>query len=222
MTLTVEGRFENQRFWNLVNEVIVPDDPKIAALRFGIMIDTQDRFPFPRKGVVLEFVHEAALFRPGATPGFSKTSFTYEAYRSLGERHALRPRVAFGFGDETLPITEQFSIGGQDRFYGLRENDRWGRQLLVASLEYRYHSHLSLFFDTYLRLRYDLGNVWETAEQIRLNDLRHGIGIGLALDTPIGPAEFSAGKSFYVRTDLAGSPLSYGPLLLYFSIGHPF
>ena len=220
--LTVEGRFENQRFWNLVNEVIVPDDPKIAALRFGIMIDTQDRFPFPRKGVVLEFVHEAALFRPAATPGFSKTSFTYEAYRSLGGRHVLRPRVAFGFGDETLPITEQFSIGGQDRFYGLRENDRWGRQLFLASLEYRYHSHVSLFFDTYVRVRYDLGNVWETAEQIRLNDLQHGIGIGLALDTPIGPAEFSAGKSFYLRTDLAGSPLSYGPLLLYFSIGHPF
>ena len=220
-TLTLEGRFENQRVWNLINEVIEPQEPKIAALKFGIAIDTKDRFPFPRKGVALNFTHESALFRPGGTPGFSKTSFSYESYRSLGDRHTLRPRVTFGFGDKTLPITEQYSIGGQDLFYGLRENDQLGRQLLVASLEYRYHSHFSLFFDTYIRLRYDLGTVWENADKISLSDLRHGIGIGLALDTPIGPAEFSAGKSFYVRTDLSGTPLSAGPLLLYFSIGFP-
>jgi NTE family protein len=220
--LTVEARYENQRIWNLVNEVITPSDPRIAALKFGIRIDTQDRFPFPRRGVVLEFSHEAALFRVEESPGFSKTSFAYEGYSTIGERHTLRPRVAFGFGDEMLPITEQFSIGGQDNFYGLRENDQRGRQLLIASLEYRYHSHYSLFFDTYLRLRYDLGAVWERADQIRLNDLRHGLGIGLALDTPIGPAEFSVGRSFYLRTDLAGSPLSLGPLVLYFSIGYPF
>ncbi len=220
-TLSLEGRFENQRIWNLVNQVIEPQEPKIAALRFGIAIDTKDRFPFARKGVALNFTHESALFRPGGTPGFSKTSFSYESYRSIGDRHTIRPRVAFGFGDQTLPLTEQFSIGGQDLFYGLRENDRLGRQLLVASLEYRYRSHFSLFFDTYVRLRYDLGTVWENADKIRLADLRHGIGIGLALDTPIGPAEFSAGKSFYFRTDLAGTPISFGPLLLYFSIGFP-
>jgi NTE family protein len=220
--VTVEGRFENQQVWNLVNEVIEPQDPKIAALRFGITIDTRDRYPFPRKGVALEFTHESALFRLGGTPGFSKTSLTYENYRSLGERHSLSPRLAIGFGDETVPITEQYSIGGQDLFYGLRENDRLGRQLLVASLEYRYRSHFSLFFDTYIRLRYDLGTVWENAEKICLSDLRHGVGVGLALDTPIGPAEFSVGRSFYLRTDLAGSPVSFGPVLLYFSIGSPF
>ena len=220
--VTVEGRFENQRIWNLINEVITPQDPKIAALKFGITIDTKDRFPFPRKGVSLVFNHESALFRPGGTPGFSKTSFSYESYRSLGERHTIRPRISFGFGDKTLPITEQFSIGGQDQFSGLRENDELGRQLLVGSLEYRYHSHFSLFFDTYIRLRYDLGTVWENADKIRLSDLRHGIGLGVALDTPIGPAEFSVGRSFYLRTDLTGSPLSFGPVLLYFSIGTPF
>ena len=102
----------------------------------------------------------------------------------------------------------------------MREDNTRGRQLVVASLEYRYHSPISIFFDTYIKARYDLGSIWATAEQIRLKDLRHGVGLTLAFDTPIGPAEFSAGRSFFFRKELLDNPVSLGPLLLYFRIGY--
>ena len=77
-------------------------------------------------------------------------------------------------------------------------------------------------FDTYVAARYDLGTVSQLPEEIKINSFRHGIGAVVALDTPLGPASFGMGKSFYVRRDIPSSPVSVGPLLLYFSIGPKF
>jgi len=79
-----------------------------------------------------------------------------------------------------------------------------------------------LFFDTYLRGRYDLGSIWSQKEEIRLKDLRHGLGIILSLDTPIGPADFSIGKSFLIKNKLKDNIISWGPLYFYFSIGYNY
>ena len=85
---------------------------------------------------------------------------------------------------------------------------------------YRYKLPFIIFFDTYLKLRYDLGSTWDVQEQIRFKDLRHGIGGSIAFDTPIGPAEFAAGRSFLLRKDLPNNPVSWGDVLFYFSIGY--
>ncbi|HEY4613049.1 MAG TPA: BamA/TamA family outer membrane protein, partial [Bacteroidota bacterium] len=184
-------------------------------------LDTHDRFPFPREGVSINFFYESALVKVTSNVGFTKLFFQYESYQTYFGRHTLRPKILFGFADETLPITEQFRIGGQNNFFGLREDNARGRQLFVASLEYRYHLPVNIFFDTYLKARYDFGSLWAVPEEIRLSDLRHGLGLSLALDTPIGPAEFSVGKSFFFRKDLFEHPLSAGPWLFYFNIGYP-
>jgi NTE family protein len=84
-------------------------------------------------------------------------------------------------------------------------------------LEYRVHLPWELLFPTYLSLRYDVGAVWQEVQAIKLDNLKHGVGITLAFDTPIGPARFSLGRAFYFR----GSPTltTVGPVLGYFSIG---
>jgi NTE family protein len=194
---------------------------RFASVKFGTNLDTQDRFPFPREGVAIHFFYESAFVKVKSNVGFTKIFFDYENYRTYFGRHTLRPRILFGFADETLPITEQFSLGGQNSFFGLREDDSRGRQFIVASLEYRFHSPWKIFFDTYVKARYDFGSLWAVPEAIRLADLRHGLGLSLAFDTPIGPAEFSVGSSFYFRKDLLEHPLSVGPVLFYFSIGYP-
>ncbi|HEX9739290.1 MAG TPA: hypothetical protein VGA29_00835, partial [Ignavibacteriaceae bacterium] len=68
--------------------------------------------------------------------------------------------------------------------------------------------------------RYDLGSIWEEQEQIRFKDLRHGIGASISFDTPIGPADFSVGRSFLFIKDLPDNPVSWGNVLFYFSIGY--
>lgn len=220
--VTVQGRLETHRVWSISGDVFPTETYKIASLKFGTTIDNLDRFPYPRNGVSMDFGYESALIRVRGGVGFTKMSLRYEAYQTYFNRNTLRPRILFGFADETLPLSEQFTLGGQETFFGLREDNARGRQLFVGSLEYRYHSPVSIFFDTYIKIRYDLGSIWATAEQIRLKDFRHGIGLTLAFDTPIGPAEFSAGQSFFFRKEILDNPVSLGPLLLYFRIGHRF
>jgi len=69
-------------------------------------------------------------------------------------------------------------------------------------------------------LRYDLGSTWEKQEEIKFKDLRHGVGATISFDTPIGPANFSVGKSFLFVKDLPGNPLNFGDTYFYFSIGY--
>jgi NTE family protein len=221
-TVTVEGRLEHHRVWSISGNPVETESYRIGSIKFGTKVDSRDRYPFPRAGVAMDFSYESAVLPATGGTGFTKMSFTYDWYQTYYKRNTLHARILFGFADETLPITEQFSLGGQESFYGLREDNSRGRQLFVASLEYRYQPPFKIFFDTYLTARYDLGSIWSTAAEIHLQDLRHGIGVGIALDTPIGPAEFAVGQSFHFRRDLLNNPISRGPFLGYFSIGYAF
>jgi NTE family protein len=125
-----------------------------------------------------------------------------------------------GFGDKTLPLSQQYSLGGQNSFFGMRDYEFRGRQIFLSSLEYTAQLPFDIFFDTYFRFRYDLGSTWEEQEQIRFKDLRHGIGGSVSFDTPIGPADFSVGRSFLFIKDLPDNPISWGDVLFYFSIGY--
>jgi NTE family protein len=218
---TVEGRLEWHRLYNTVNEPIANQNYGISSIRIMTNIDTQDKVPFPTDGVVVNFSYESALLNIGNSVGFTKMYFSYDRYQTFLERHTIHPRFVLGVADEGLPLSEQFSLGGQNTFFGFREDNSRGRQLLLASLEYQYRLPLKLFFDTYFKARYDLGAVWPQAAEMNLNTFTHGIGVTLGFDTPIGPAEFSVGKAFYLRTDLFDHPIAYGPLTAYFSIGFP-
>jgi outer membrane protein assembly factor BamA len=220
-TVTIEARLEHQRVWSFFGAPMTTESFKVGSIRFGTKVDNLDRFPYPRNGLSMNFAYESSVLPLEGGVGFTKMTFSYDWYQTLG-RFTFHPRFRLGFADETLPITEQFSLGGQESFFGLREDNLRGRQLLVASLEYRYWSPFRVFFDTYFFARYDLGSIWPAPAAIRLANLRHGVGLGIALDTPIGPVEFALGQSFYFRKEILETPLSLGPLLGYFSIGYAF
>jgi NTE family protein len=227
-SVTIEGRLERHRVYNIYNQTFsinnqsfTNQEYNISSIRFGTNVDTQDKLPYPTDGIVINFSYESALIKLVNAVGFTKMFFSYEKYQTIIKNHTLHPRVMIGVADETLPISEEFSLGGQESFFGFREDNARGKQLMVASLEYQYKLPFSIFFDTYFKARYDLGAVWAKTEEMRLEDFKHGIGITLGLDTPIGPADFSLGRSFYLRKDLLNRPVSFGPFVLYFSIGFP-
>lgn len=219
-SVTVEGRIENHRLYNVFEQRISNQSYKISSVRFGTRLDSQNRFPYPSDGILVNFSYETALVNVGNAVGFTKMQFEYSKYQQLFPRHVIRPRFVLGVADETLPLSEHFSMGGQHSFFGIREDNARGRQLIVGSLEYVYESPFKLFFDTYLKARYDLGAIWSAPEQIRIVDFMHGLGVGIAFDTPIGPAEFSLGRAFFFRKDILDNPLSLGPFIAYFSIGY--
>jgi len=158
----------------------------------------------------------------GGDIGYTKLYFDYKSVYSVSKLSAFTARFVIGAADNTLPLSQNFSLGGQNSFYGLREYEYRGRQIFLASLEYRFMLPFNLFFDTYLKARYDLGSIWAAKDEIRFKDLRHGVGAAIAFDTPIGPAEFSVGQSFYFKNTLAKNTTVWGPVYAYFSIGYNF
>ncbi len=193
---------------------------KIVSLKASSTIDTQDKYPFPDKGLYFSGFYETAQTVLGGDVGYFNVGFNYRGYVTFGRVHTFSPRIRIGFADKTLPISEQYSLGGQEMFYGLRKDEYRGRQIFLTSLEYRYKLPFEIFFDTYFSARYDLGYVWPEQEQIRFKDLHHGIGTSLSFDTPIGPAKFSVGKSFLFEKTQAGNPVFWGETIFYFSIGY--
>lgn len=224
-----EIRLEEHEIKFLSGGGYTPERYKLVSLKLGTTIDTENRFPFPTSGLAFNISYESALKRLGSEVAFGKLLMTYENYLTAFRNHTFRPKVTVGVADKTAPLADQFSIGGlpareaqtgELTFFGLREYDTRGRQVFVVNLEYRFLFPFKVVFDTYLRLRYDFGTISSVPEELRLDNFRHGIGAELALATPIGPASFGAGHSFFLRKDLPKKPFSNGPVLFYFAIGY--
>jgi NTE family protein len=83
-----------------------------------------------------------------------------------------------------------------------------------------YKLPIKLYFDTYLKIRYDIGSSWIEQEQIHFENLKHGLGFTISFDTPIGPADFSVGRSQLLEDTTADRVISRGPFMFYFTIGY--
>jgi len=215
--LIFKGKYQ---FDEIKNSPINSYKTKIVSLKISTTVDSQDRYPFPRNGVYFSGSYESASSFLGGNVGFTNIGFDYKNYFTINDVHTISPRIMMGFGDKTLPLSQQYSLGGQSSFFGMRDNEYRGKQIFVSSLEYTVQLPFNIFFDTYFRFRYDLGSIWPEQEQIKFKDLKHGIGASLSFDTPIGPADFSVGRSFLFIKNLQDNPISWGDVLFYFSIGY--
>lgn len=218
--LIFEGIYQTDKIKNIELSPAEPYEFKTVSFKISSTIDTQDKYPYTEKGIYFNGFYETAQTFLGGNLGYTSFGFEYINYFSSTPDHVITPRLILGFADKTTPVSQQFSLGGQESFYGMLEFEQRGRQIFLTSLMYRYKIPFKIFFDTYLKLRYDLGNTWAEQEQIRFKDLRHGIGGAISFDTPIGPAEFAVGRSFLFRKDLPENPISWGDVLIYFSIGY--
>jgi NTE family protein len=169
---------------------------RVVALKVGSNIDTRDHAGFPTTGILSDVYFETAMKGLNSEIAFTKIFFDYQTYHSLFSEVTFGQHYEFGFGDASLPLSRQFSLGGQNSFYGLRDDALVGRQIFLASWELRFKSPFNLFFNTFFSGRFDIGDVWAQQQNILLKTLKQGIGGSIGFDTPIGPVEFSAGKAF--------------------------
>jgi NTE family protein len=219
-TATIEFNMQNARIRSIAQAQFLEAEYRLALVRLGTIVDSKDRFPFPLSGVGLNLSYEFAFNGLGSSISYNSLSVMYETYSTWGTRHTFHPRFTFGFADKTMPYAQEFRLGGRTSFFGVREDDRRGRELLLLNVEYRYFLPVRILFDSYLRARYDLGTISEVPEEIKLSTFRHGLGLELALDTPVGQAALGVGKSFFFNGDLPNRPIQLGPVLWYFVIGY--
>ena len=154
---------------------------------------------------------------------YYKSEIGITHYYQLDKDWVLAGRFSAGFikpfkGSET-PIEDRFLIGGASSLRG------WGRHqispknedgeliggnsMMEGSLELRFPVYDIFSGVTFM----DAGNVWADAFDYDLSQLRYNAGLGMRVDTPIGP----------VRLDFA-SPVYENRFRLQFfvSIGHAF
>ena len=168
----------------------------INTLQVKTVIDTRDRTTFPWTGKHHIFFYETSsgLFL-GADIAYFKVMNQLATFNTYGKRHTFCPKFFWGVSDLTTPYSEQFRVGGISSFYGLREGQLWGRNMMLVSLEYRLWLPKFWAFDTYLSARYDLGGAWNKIEAIKSSDFISGYGGALAFSTPIGPFSFAYGQT---------------------------
>ena len=138
--------------------------------------------------------------------------------------------ASLGLSAQGVPFSEMFFFGGagspyNQRFIGLRENDLIGPNMAVAGASIRYSPPFDIIFPSTFQLYYNAGNVWAQREDISIDDIVHGVGMGLTWKTPLGPARFTAAKAFTFDEDEKGenrSSLRFAETVFYFSFGHEF
>ena len=211
---------QNIRLRSLQNAANLEERYRLVTLRAGTVVDSKDAYPFATRGVGLDLSYEFAMQGLGSEISYNSMKLMYEWYTSWGDRNTIHPRFTMDFADKTMPLSQEFRLGGMESFFGVREDDRRGRQLLLFNLEYRYFLPFRLLFDTYVRVRYDLGQISALPEEIKFSSFRHGVGAELAFKTPIGPAIIGAGKSFYLIKNLPQNPIQQGPIVWYFMMGY--
>jgi len=218
--LIFTGKYQFDEIKNKEGTVISPYETKIVSLRISGIVDDQNRYPYPENGLYFNGFYETAQSFLGGDESYLLFGADLRYYVKLHSQHVISPKIQIGFGDKTLPLSEQFTLGGLYSFFGAQENEFRGRQVFLTSLMYQYKFPFKIFFDTYAWFRYDVGSTWAEQEQIKFKDLRHGIGGALSFDTPIGPADFSVGRSFIISQGLTENSFVWGDVLFYFSIGH--
>jgi len=218
--LIFTGKYQFDEIKNKEGTVISPYETKIVSLRISGIVDDQNRYPYPENGLYFNGFYETAQSFLGGDESYLLFGADLRYYVKLHSQHVISPKIQIGFGDKTLPLSEQFTLGGLYSFFGAQENEFRGRQVFLTSLMYQYKFPFKIFFDTYAWFRYDVGSTWAEQEQIKFKDLRHGIGGALSFDTPIGPADFSVGRSFIISQGLTEDSFVWGDVLFYFSIGH--
>jgi len=150
---------------------------------------------------------EVRMFAP---PFLSESSFvkaflqgslthTFENENTLVS--SVRVGIGLPYGStDRVPLPERLFAGGDSTLRGFprdgvgpKTNDgtpEGGQALFLFNEEWRFPIWRSLKGELF----YDGGNVWSTAGEMDLSDLRHVVGSGVRLETPIGPIRAEYGR----------------------------
>jgi len=151
-------------------ELFPPFQGQIASLVLRSHVDTLDRAEIPDGGHQVDFVLEAARPGLGGDLAYDRARLDYSGTRTWHTRHALTTglRVATSFGG-TLPIFEDFLLGGEEYLWGLKREEirgnrlagiRAGYRCLVADLGNAFLSRI------YVEIGADAANAWADGDHL--------------------------------------------------------
>ena len=210
----------------------------LAAL---LVRDTRRPFFDPLSGSVTRLGAQRAGGIFGGDNSFNKVSVSWSRYLGsyFGTVIALSTRVGYAdaYGDSKdkgVPEYERFYAGGSGTIRGYDEREFGpGDFLLLANIEMRYHLFWRIGGVAFI----DMGNAWPSIEDVRGSDfslivdpedyalrrdgdVKYSAGLGVGMQTPVGPFRIDYGFRIKRGTDESGNKESLGRFHLI--MGHAF
>ena len=197
----------------------------LSELAWNLVRDRRDDRLNPKSG---SFFSASLTYAPEALGSdLPYVSFfgQYTAARELGGGFVWSSGLRLGLADaydQVLIPAKRFYAGGGNSIRGFKldslgpidpylERAEGGEAVLIVNSELRFPIFSLLGGAVF----YDFGNVYATARDLSLSDLRHGAGFGLRADSPIGLLRLDLGFNLNPRP---GEPRR----VLFFSIGQAF
>ena len=216
----ISARFENVVTNNTGTtsaDQFVQQDGSVGVLSFSGTRNTRDVDIDPSRGSLMKVDVEPGysdITKIGGAAGantdilgknfFARMMFDYRTYFTKekprgADLEAPRRVVAFRFRAGAItgkvPFFEQFFAGGADSVRGYQQDRFWGRELLIANLEYRHPIQKGFSAIAFV----DYGGAWggygavNSLDQSDGINLNLGYGVGLSFKTPLGPIRLDLG-----------------------------
>ena len=199
-------RYKTENVDILPLEGVVPERGGLTnSLTPTIIYDTRDNPQSPSDGWYGSLQAEMAGRFLGGDTDYTKYTLDLRHYIDTGEDTVVALRAMGGIADTELPEYEKFLLGGAQTLRGYDLFEFSGDKMLLFNLEYRWdvtESAQVVIFG-------DAGYAWELDQAIDFGDIKMGYGVGLRVDTPIGPVSLDYG-------------IGEVGAQTYFSIGHTF
>ena len=227
--VSFSARYDNYK--ELFGNKKVNDKYKLFAMGPTVTLDTRDNKFSPTKGFYATMSYERGelIKDPRKYDQFETDLRAYHP-TFFGEKNIMAYRAAWGTTGSGTPEALRFSIGGAESVRGYDYSAFDGFDKFHATIENRTKINDTLQLVAF----FDIGNAWQkdsrdpiTGKKIYkpnrkdahdFKDLKKGYGVGVRLNTPIGPLRFDYG--WPMDPEKKGEKKDKGKF--YFSFGQSF
>jgi outer membrane protein insertion porin family len=207
----------------------------------SMFIERDTRRPFfdPQGGSLTRLVARTSGGIFGGDNSYSKFTWSWARYLSFYGASVIALSTRTGFAEafgpskaKGVPEYERFYAGGASTIRGYDEHEFGpGDLLLLANIEIRYPIIWRFVGVLFL----DIGNTWPSLRDVkrsdfdpvvpskefgprRESDVKYSTGVGLGVQTPVGPARVDYG--FRLKRGYLGSGDRESPGMFHITIGH--
>jgi len=159
-----------------------------------LALDTEDRYPYPNRGVKLSIAAEIAAKYLGSEREYSRLDGAWEWFSTPVRRQTVAARFSMAAVTGDAPFDRKIRLGGMQSFPGLHLDEITDTRQLTAGCEYRYDLLSRVLADSYLGARYDFAMVWRTpGSPPKAEEWLQSFALYFALDTILGPIHLQWG-----------------------------
>ena len=213
-------RFENVREQEA--DLDVREKYNLVAVTPSIIYDTRNNSFNPQSGIYSTASYEfGELLKDPRS--YSQVELDLRAYHRtfFKDANVMAYRAVWGYTGGGTPESLRFSVGGAESIRGYDSGAFDGYNKFHISIENR--TQVNKFMQVVGF--FDMGNAWQTAgaepdreSANQFKDLKKGVGVGVRLNTPVGPLRFDYG--WPLDSVISGEKKESGKF--YFSFGQTF